>query len=373
MKVRSFGKSGLAVNAIGLGTGFEFKQKSDFKKNCEIIRAAINLGLNLIDTAENYANGLSEKTTGEALKGLRAKAVVSSKFSAENSRFKEVIKSCDNSLRRLKTDYIDLYQIHWPNPTVPLEETLSALVKLKKLGKIREIGISNFSPKELELNRNLLLESKVVSLQAEYNLFERTAEFDNTFYFCSKNKFSFIAYSPLDQGRLKQTNTKQSNLLFKLSEKYGKTNAQIILRWVVNRDNIIAIPRTSNILHLREISQVLDFDIEDRDLNEISKTFTNPVKYIAINKIIVSRKGERNRAVYQTLKEATENKFGFVPSPNDLAQSLKMGNFLRPIRLVPVNRGSKNYHLVNGRIRFWAWVIAYGDSKPIPAYVRDYV
>jgi len=365
------GNSQLQISAIGQGTGFEFNKKNDIRNISQVLREGIKLGLNFIDTAENYAEGKSEISVGQAIKGIRQKAIIATKFSAEHSRFNDVIQSCENSLRRLGTDYIDLYQLHWPNPSVPLDETFSALIKLKKSGKVKHFGISNFAKDELENNKNILLtKAKIVSLQAEYNLFERTAEFNGTFDFCRKNNLIFIAYSPLDQGRFEEFDQKQMTLIKKLSKKYSKLPSQIILRWVIAKKFVVAIPRTSNINHLKENIDTLYFDIERDDIKLLNNAFHYRIEYIPINKIKVLSIGERNRESYQNLDEALENKYQFAPSPLELSKSLKNGSFLRPIRLIPIKNGGGHYGLVNGRVRFWAWVIAFGTKKPIPSYIR---
>lgn len=371
MITRNLGISSIKIGAIGQGTGFEFKGNKNTDKAVKVLREGINLGLNFIDTAENYASGLAEQLVGKAVKGIRQNAVIASKFSAENSKYEQVIKSCENSLKRLKTDYIDLYQLHWPNPIVPFEETFSALLKLKKKGYIREIGICNFSARELFLNKKLLIDNKTLSLQSEYNLFERTVEKDGIFNFCKKNKFTFIAYSPLDQGRFDSMNKEQKRLVQLLSKKYSTNPSQIVLSWIISNDFVVAIPKTLNFGHLRDNAHTLEFSLDKSDIEKISNAFLTSVKYVAVDKIQVSKHGERQRGVYTTLKEAKENRLNFIPSPLDLALSLKTNSFLRPVRLVPSKGKPGHYHLINGRIRYWAWVLAFGDKNPIPAYIRN--
>lgn len=359
----------ITIPSVGQGTGFEIKKRADHVQISNALLKGIELGFNFIDTAENYSNGLCEAVISNVIRKNRQKAVIASKFSPENNSFEGVINSCNQSLIRLKTDYIDLYQLHWLNPSVRMNETLGAMVELKKQGKVREIGISNFSIYDLNKYKTLLINSRVVSLQSEYNLFERSVETDGTFKFCTENNLLFIAYSPLDQGRLSAFSKNQLTLLENLSKKYNLTYAQIILSWITNKNFIIAIVKTSNISHLIENAKVLEFIMEKSDIKQIDNTFLQETVFIDTKNITVSKKGERNRAVYTNIKQAIVNKYNYVPSPENLAKDLAKGSFSRPVRLVPIGRTDK-YLLINGRVRYWAWVIAFGDKKPIPAIVR---
>ncbi len=366
--IRQLG-SKIIIPSIGQGAGFEIRTRAQQVQISQALLKGVGLGMNLIDTAENYSNGLCEIAISKVIKKHRGKIVIASKFSPENNSFKGVIYSCNQSLIRLKTDYIDLYQLHWPNPSINLSETLGAMVELKKQGKVREIGISNFSIFDLNKYKALLINSGVVSLQAEYNLFERTAEIDGTFKFCKKNHLLFIAYSPLDQGRLLAFSKNQLALLDNLSKKYKLTYSQIILSWITSRDFISAIVKTSNVSHLIENAKVLKFTLEKSDVQLIDKKFLQKVAFVDTKKIIVSKSGERNRAVYTNIKQAIANKYNYVPSPEDLSKDLTHGALSRPVRLVQI-KDSDKYLLINGRVRYWAWVIAFGYNKPIPAIIR---
>jgi len=237
---------------------------------------------------------------------------------------------------------------------VPWAETLRAMLDLQKQGKVRELGMSNVSVKALS--------STFVSLQAEYNLLERTVENDGTLKTCQKKNLSLIAYSPLDQGRI------ESALLNSLAQKYEKTVTQIILAWLIGHDSVIAIPKSINPKHIKENAEARNINLQNVDRDKIDKEFFQEIVYIATDNILVSSDGERDRQVYQTLNEAMENRLGFTPSPMELALSLRDGGFAKPVRLVPIAKN--RFALINGRIRYWAWVIAFKGKKPIPAYIR---
>lgn len=372
MVYKKLGNTTVKLSAVGIGTGFGDREIfQDRNKIISTIRTGIDLGLNFIDTGENYAEGKCEEIIGKSIKGVRDKVILASKFSPEHSSSNDLIKACDMSLKRLATDYIDIYQFHWPNPNVHLSETLLALSRLLKIGKIRYVGLGNFSKKDIEYSKKIL-KNKIVSLQMEYNLFERTIEENGILSCCQKIGLSLIAYSPLDQGRISSMNKSQKYLMEKLCKKYSKSLAQIMLRFLIEKPRVVVIPKTTKISHLIENVQTMDFDMDEGDIDKINESFAQEISYIPTSEIRISKNGERNHPVYQTLEEAIANKLGFVPSPVDLSKSLIEGNFLKPVRVVKLmgEKGSFKYDLIGGRIRYWAWVIAYGSRKAIPAYVR---
>jgi diketogulonate reductase-like aldo/keto reductase len=343
---------------IGQGIG---AYKWDDSNQSLIKHAALN-GLNFIDTAEDYDNGNSERVIGLAIKEIREKVILSSKFSPHNNSYSKVLKSLDNSLKRLNTDYLDIYQLHWPNPSVPIEETIEALNLLKTNGKIRYIGFGNLTLAELKSIYKLI---KIDTFQIEYNLFDRSIEPD-IYNFCLENKILIIGYSPLDQGYIADGNIKK--YLIKLSKKYGKSLAQIALNWIVNKKNILPIPKFSTFEHFQEIYES-DFKIDEDDFTYINDNVT-PVNHIKPKLINVINEGQNNRKTYLTLNDAKLNKLEYVPSPIQLSEVISNNKDIKPIRLIKIN--DLQYNLIEGRIRFWAWVLAYGDEDPIPSYIRSF-
>lgn len=370
MIYKKLGSSKLTVSAIGLGTGtgFKFIDKNSDGHLKKIIRKAFGLGINFFDTAEVYFDGHAEQILGQALKSNRNKAVIATKFSPEHSRFQDVLKSADGSLKRLETDYIDIYQIHWPNNTIPQEDTAKALIKLFKDGKIKSIGVSNFSLKQLQQIQKFLGKVKIVSLQTEYNLLERSAE-NLLLPFCQKNNISLIAYTPLSSGLLLKKEDYFSKLKL-LSFKYKKSISQIILNWLISHKNVLAIPATTNFEHLIQNASAADFKLKPKDIESIDQTFKQEIITVTTNQINVASTSDHK--AYQTLKQALENKLNLFPSPSDLALEVKDGDFLKPVKLKlnPNNKSKYKYILTGGRIRYWAWVIAHHGKKPIPAIVE---
>ena len=201
MKYKNIRSHGEKIPAIGQGTGiggFFAKSATYGKKHEEAIRYGLDLGMTLIDTAEEYGQGEAEKTVGRVIQNIRGQVFIASKVSSENLKYQDVISSLEGSLKRLGTDYIDLYQIHWPNPLIPLEETMKAMEALVREGKIRFVGVCNFRIEELK-QAVALFGDRLVAMQAEYNLFDRTIEMGLLPY-CDDLGLLTIAYSPLDQG-----------------------------------------------------------------------------------------------------------------------------------------------------------------------------
>ncbi|MEM2237185.1 MAG: aldo/keto reductase [Candidatus Caldarchaeum sp.] len=207
MKYVELGGSGLKVSAIALGT-WQFGSgswgygKTYSMADCvEAVKASVEAGVNLIDTAEVYGGGLSEEIVGKALKEVGDEVYIATKVSPAHLAYNGVIKACERSLRRLGVKTIDLYQIHFPNPLIPLKQTMKAMEDLVKMGRIRCIGVSNFSTNLLQKAREFLKSEDVVSNQVKYNLIERKIEKDLMPY-CVREKIAILAYSPLAQGIL---------------------------------------------------------------------------------------------------------------------------------------------------------------------------
>ena len=374
MKYKKLGNTNIQVPVIGqgcMGIGGYFSRDSSMDSSyINALKLGIELGMSFLDTSEIYGEGHSEELVGEAIAGLRDKVFIATKVSPENLSHNNILKSVEGSLGRLRTDYIDLYQIHWPNPRINIHETMEAMEQLIRQSKIRYIGVSNFSLRGFKEARKALTGTGIVSIQTEYNYFDRTIESDILPY-CEQEGVTVIAYSPLDQGKIVSSNGKIQKLKV-MADKYGKTMAQIVLNWLISHRRVIAIPKAADYKHIIENASAADFNLPECDVEELNNIFCQETIYVPIDRIRVNNEGLRNSSIYQTLDEALENRFGLVPSPFDLASSIHDGDFLKPVRVVKSKdvTGKCDYELVEGRIRFWAWVIAHEGKMPIPAYVR---
>jgi diketogulonate reductase-like aldo/keto reductase len=331
----------------------------------DALRMGIDLGMTFIDTAEVYGNGHSEELVGQAVRGIREKVFIATKFSPENNGYENVLRAAEGSLRRLGTAVIDLYQVHWPNPAIPIGETMRALEKLVHDGKVRHVGVSNFSVSEMKAAMSALSGLQLDSNQVEYNLFDRFIE-SHVLPYCTANEISIVAYSPLDKGRMAAGN----RLLTEMGRRYGKTPAQIVLNWLIHEQGVIVIPKATNIGHLRENAAAADFELDADDVRSIGEAYRSDPLLLPVDEINVSLHGEGSRRVYQDLEQALRNDLNFSPSPSELASDILKGEPVKPVRVVEAKAGTRRYDLIEGRIRYWAWVIAYDGKRSIPALIR---
>ena len=353
----------MKVPKIGQGIG-EY-QWSD--EHVDIIKRGIDEGMNLIDTCEAYNNGMSERVVGKAISGSRHNVFVLTKFKVENSSYKDVIKACEGSLRRLNTHYIDIYQMHWPSSSVLFDETIKAMMDLMDSGKVLSIGVGNATTGHDLEKMYRISGGRITSYQTEYNLFDRWAETE-FFPFCKNKGMEIIAYSPIDRGRM-GNGENQLQVLREIATKYDMAVSQVVLNWMVNKHGVIPIPKATNIKHLLYNAHSLSFNIDDDDINRIDNECLTKISYIDPARIKVTLGGQDNRKTYTTLNEAIENKLGFCPSPVELSHQIS-GKSVKPVRLVKVSNKKYDYELVEGRIRYWAWVIS-GNNGGVPSLIRE--
>lgn len=359
--------------SIVLGTGDFFwnSNKSDSDK-IDIITRAISLGVSIIDTAEEYGTGASERLVGRAISAVTAKPLIATKFSPQHHAYQDLVAACERSLKNLQVDAIDIYQMHWPNPAIALEEVARGLSDLFQQGKILSYGVGNCSLREAKELQRLASKVPLRSVQMEYNLFERTVEENGMLAFCREQDLSLLAYSALDQGRINSIPTNQQRVLENIASLRKLSISQVILCWIMSKSPILPIVRTTSQQHLVENLQAQQYALTQEEQQQIDAAFPINYQHISPKDIRVAKNGEWSREVYQTLADAVANPLGFVPSPVSLAEAIKAGDCLKPVRLVRNANPSDgfNYELIGGRIRYWAWVIAFGEDKPIPAYIR---
>lgn len=246
MNYERLGSTDVIVPEIGLGTW-------RYTGGPEPLRRGVALGANLIDTAEMYR---TEAAVGGAIAGIRDRVIVATKVLGSHLRYDEVLKAADQSLRLLGVDRIDLYQIHWPNPRVPIAETMRAMDRLVSDGVVAHVGVSNFSVAEMRDAQAAMPNVPIVSNQILYNLRRRSAERDVIPY-CRRNDITVIAYSPLHEGalvgnrggRLRRAlgRNRDNNVLEEVAAEVGKTAAQVALNWVADQEGIIAIPKSNSV------------------------------------------------------------------------------------------------------------------------------
>lgn len=270
--------SGEQLPVLGLGTWHMGEHPEKRQGELDAIRFAIDNGMNLIDTAEMYGDGAAEELVGEALSGRRSDAFIVSKVLPHHATRRGTVAACENSLRRLGTDCLDLYLLHWPG-AVPLEETLAAFDALLRAGKIRYWGVSNFDTADMEELLALPGGNAVAANQVLYNLTRRGIEFDLAPW-CQQRKLPIMAYSPLEQGRLLR-----DPALLRLAAEYAATPAQIALRWVLRNDLTIALPKAGTPGHAEQLRSALDLPLSPQDLAALDRAFAPPKRKVPLEMI----------------------------------------------------------------------------------------
>ena len=299
MQITTLGKSGIQISPVVMGTwqaGKEMWAGIDDAESVRAIQAAVDAGINAIDTAEAYGKGHSERIVGRAVQGIRDKVVLATKVFPNHFKYDQVLHSCEKSLKNLGTDTIDLYQLHWPSgsfgtKTVPIEETMSAMNKLKDQGKIRAIGVSNFSSKQIE---TAAAHGTIDSLQPPYSLFWRQIEAHELPY-CAQNNIAVLAYSSMAQGILagrfgrrpffEKGDHRAKNRLFNpdiyphvlkaldalqpIAAAHGISLGQLALAWVISHPGVCAIAGARNETQAKQNAQAMSVTLTQEDLDRI--------------------------------------------------------------------------------------------------------
>jgi diketogulonate reductase-like aldo/keto reductase len=259
MNQKPLGKSGVKIPEIGQGTWA-------LRNGVEPLRLGVSLGATHIDTAEMYG---TEVIVGKAISDIRDSVFLATKVSPQHLHYNDVIKAAEGSLNRLNTKTIDLYMVHWPNPRIPIKETMRAMEDLVKQGKIRYIGVSNFSVEDLKDARDVLTSQEIVSNQVEYNLSNRDAETELVPY-CKAQKITIVAYSPLGRG---QVSRRKDEILDKIAAKYKKTRSQVALNFLTREENVVAIPKADRIEHVKENCEGSGWRLSEEDIRLIDERF----------------------------------------------------------------------------------------------------
>ncbi|WGZ42895.1 aldo/keto reductase [Mammaliicoccus lentus] len=265
----------MSIEPVGLGTWKMGDDSNIHQEEIDAIQFAINQGANVIDTAEMYGDGASEELIGEAIQSYdREKLYIISKVHPENASRDKVLTSIDNSLKRLRTDYIDLYLLHWKSQ-YPLEETISAFEEAKNLGKIKEWGVSNFDTSDMKHLLSLPNGHECVANQVRYNIGDREIEYDLK-PFMRENNIALISYAPIARGDKLGKNLTKSPVLLELSRKYEVDVFQILLAWNIRDGHTLAIPKSSNKLHIENNMGASNIHLTEEDIQKIDSEFPPP-------------------------------------------------------------------------------------------------
>jgi diketogulonate reductase-like aldo/keto reductase len=271
---------GETIPALGLGTWMMAERRSRRSDEIAALQAAVDHGMALIDTAEMYADGAAEELVAEALESRRSKIFLVSKVMPQNASRRGTIAACEASLRRLRTDRIDLYLLHWRG-RLPLVETVAAFDTLQRDGKIRYWGVSNFDVDDLDelAEPASRATSPAAANQVLYNLMRRGIEFD-LLPKCRTDTLPIMAYSPLEQGRLLKNRT-----LNAVAERLNATPAQVALAWILRQPGVVAIPKAGHIDRVRENRGAAGVKLQASDLAELDRAFPAPTKKTGLEMI----------------------------------------------------------------------------------------
>ncbi|MEL7512508.1 MAG: aldo/keto reductase [Cyanobacteria bacterium J06554_3] len=267
--------SGQSMPKLGMGTWRMGENKRRFDDEVKALRHGLSLGLSLIDTAEMYGEGGAEEVVGAAIAGKRSDVFLVSKVYPHNASREGAIAACERSLKRLNTDYIDLYLLHWRG-SEPLADTLDAFDTLKQAGKICDYGVSNFDVDDMEEAMQLPTGKQIVTNQILYNLSRRGVEHD-LLPWCQRQNVAVMAYSPIEQGRLLGNKT-----LEKIGKAKGVSGAQVAIAWLLHRENIIVIPKSSRIEHIEQNVAAQKIKLSPEDMAELDTAFPAPARPIPL-------------------------------------------------------------------------------------------
>ena len=238
----------------------------------EALGLGLDLGMTLVDTAEMYGAGHSEEVVAKALERWRKPVFVASKVSPSHFAYDDLLRSARKSLDRLHMKQMDLYQLHWPNPRIPITETMKAMEKVVRDGLARHIGVSNFSIEQMKEAQAALSKEEIVSNQVEYSLVDRAVEKEILPY-CKREKLTLIAYSPLGQGRISNGRGGQFKVLDEIATRLGKSRSQVALSWLLQHDSVTVIPKASDKRHVKENAEVTGWRLSSEDFQEIDRAF----------------------------------------------------------------------------------------------------
>ncbi|MCB5201981.1 aldo/keto reductase [Neorhizobium sp. T786] len=271
-------RNGVSLPALGLGTWQMGEDRRLAEKETDALKHGIDIGLTLIDTAEMYGEGAAEEIVGQAIEGRRQDLFLVSKVYPWNASHEGTIAACERSLRRMKTDHIDLYLLHWRGEH-SLEETVGAFEELRRQGKIGAWGVSNFDLGDMEELLALPDGINCAVNQVLYNLSRRGIEYD-LLPWCQERGIAVMAYSPIEQGRLAR-----NDALIHIAEAYQATPAQIALAFLLERDGVIAIPKSSRPERVTENRQAASIELTDEDLDALDAAFPPPNQSIPLEMI----------------------------------------------------------------------------------------
>lgn len=275
--------SGREIPILGQGTWGMGEDRLERPDEIAALRYGISLGLTLIDTAEMYGDGGAEELIGEAIQGIpRSELFLVSKVLPENATLRGVVQACDRSLKRLKTDYLDLYLLHWRG-YAPVAETLGAFNLLKTKGAILDYGVSNFDSNDMKEATSLPGGDEIATNQVLYNLLHRGIEWD-LLPWCRRHDIPIMAYSPMGHSQSEQEQMFEHPKMKAIAERHNAKPSQIALAWLLHQETV-AIPKAVSHEHIQDNRAALDIKLTEMDLEEIDRAFPPPNRKVPLEVI----------------------------------------------------------------------------------------
>jgi diketogulonate reductase-like aldo/keto reductase len=268
MRGRPFGRAG---NVAAIGQGTWNMERDDKSGAIEALRKGLDLGMTHVDTAEMYGSGKVEELVGEALAGRRQEAFLVSKVLPQNASYEGTLRACEKSLRRLRTDHLDSYLLHWPG-SYPLEDTIRAFEKLERDGKIRSWGVSNFDVSELDEALEIAGPGRIACNQVLYHLDERAIE-HAVLPWCQTHGVALVAYSPFGSGSFPPDSSPRGKALSAIAKRRGITSHQAALAFLLRDSAVLAIPKAARASHAFENGGSLAVALRAADIREIDAAF----------------------------------------------------------------------------------------------------
>lgn len=269
MNARPFGNTGRTVAVIGQGTWY--LERASRAEAVAALRRGLDLGLRHIDTAEMYGSGAAEELVGAALQGRRGDAFLVSKVLPANASRSGTLKACEQSLRRLGTDYLDCYLLHWRG-SHPLADTFAAFAELQQAGKIRSFGVSNFDADDLDEAYKLLGPGKLACNQVLYHLKERAIE-HSVLPWCERHNVAVVAYSPFGHNEFPTPHSRGGQALAKIAAAYGATPRRVALAFLARRAQVFAIPKAATLAHVEDNAAAGELTLDAEDLASLDAAF----------------------------------------------------------------------------------------------------
>jgi diketogulonate reductase-like aldo/keto reductase len=278
---RRFADTNILLPVVGQGTWGMGETPSRAGEEIAALRLGIELGMTHIDTAEMYGNGGAEELVGRAIAGIRTQIFLASKVLPSNASYSGTLKACERSLKRLGTDWLDLYLLHWWSGRHPIRETMRAMEELVRAGKVRYIGVSNLDVRQLQLAEQALTRGRIACNQVCYHMQARGIEFRLISY-CHTRRIAVVGYSPFGSGKFVLVRSQGGQVLADIGARCGKSMHQVVIRFLTQRQPLFTIPKAVHTDHVRENADAVGWELAPEDLQTIDQAFPPPTGEIPL-------------------------------------------------------------------------------------------